>query len=141
MKFYVRLGLGAQLLVHQMIIFLVGFKCFFHYIAHMVKLPAFFNHWFITMYLWLSFGPYGDSSFFCCCAYGGERMISHDVAWMHLCLSQRMPNFISYMNIYPHFCVAFHLFFVLTLWFWWMVFKCWLMSSSLAPFQHIWFCG
>lgn len=98
-----RLGLGAQLLVHQMIIFVVGFK--------------FFS---TTLHTWLSFLhslTIGLSQCICdypldlmgihlffCCAYGGERMISHDVAWMHLCLSQRMPNFISYMNIPTFFC-------------------------------------
>ncbi len=130
---------GCTIVCSPSDIFFVGFKCFFRYIAHMVGLPPSFNHWFVTMYLWLTFGCYGDSLFFVVPMVGKGWFpmmlcgcICVDGKWCRI-------SCLTWIN--PHFFFVCHLVFVLTLWFWWMVFERWLMSSSLAPFKHIWFCG
>jgi hypothetical protein len=59
-----KVGVGAWLSTHLMILFfLVGFRHFLHYIAHLVGPSPSFNPWFVTLHLCPTFGPYGDSTF------------------------------------------------------------------------------
>jgi hypothetical protein len=44
-------------------LFLIGFKHFFHYVAHLVGFAPFISRWFVTLHLWATFGPHGDSPF------------------------------------------------------------------------------
>ncbi len=76
---------------------------------------------------------------FLCCHHGKKGQFLMMLCRMLLCLLWRMWDFMFYVKK-PTF---FHLlFFSLhvdgsTLWFWWILFRRWLMLSSLNPFKHI----
>jgi hypothetical protein len=77
------------------------------------------------------------------CAHGGERTTSHDVMWDAFVYIVKDAWLKFYVNTPTFFrCLLFNQQVNgSTLWFWWMVFRCWLTSSLLTPHEEIWFCG
>jgi hypothetical protein len=123
-------------------LFKLASNIFFHYIAHLIGLPSYFNPWFVTLHLCLTFGFCGDPPYFLHPWWGEDDFLECCVGFLSTYHKKCGISCFTWAN--PHSFNAYLLVFALTsqhCGFWWMVFRCWLTSPLLTPLEQIWFCG
>lgn len=115
-------------------------QMFFPLNCAFVQVSPSLNPWFVTLHLQSTFGPYGDPSFLL--HHGEKMMISHDVVWDAFVSITRDVRFLVLCEHTHVFLLPTFFFFHINesiVWFRWMVFKRWLILSSLTSFKRIWF--
>jgi hypothetical protein len=100
--------------------------------------PPFIGLWLVTLHMWPTFRPHGDSHFLLCSWWGKDG-----IPWCHVrcfCIHYKICMLSWCARVNSHSFTTYPLILVSTLCFWLMTFAPWPMSSLLNQLEWTSFC-